>query len=83
VNDVICIEKHKRVDEILDEHGKRLDEHDTDIGALKTNEAVHSVQIDSLVKGIDKLVSTIKWLIGILLSGVIGFFFYALEKKIL
>ncbi len=78
----LCIEKHKRVDEILDNHEERLNDHAKQIDSLNISDAKHDTQIDSLCGKIGDLVVIIKWFIGLLVGSFIGFFFYAVQQVI-
>ena len=78
----LCEEKHKRVNEILDNHEERLNEHSKQIDHLNVSDAKHDTQIDNLCNKIGDLVVTTKWFIGLVAGGFIGFFFYAIQQTI-
>ncbi len=83
----VCVEKHRRIDEKLDVHDKRLNEHAKQLDDLSVSDAKNTTEINNLCKQIGDLVNTIRWLIGILivpmLGGIIGFFFYAAQKGLI
>lgn len=78
----LCIEKHKRVDEILDNHEERLNNHAKQIDSLNISDVKHDTQIDILCEKIGDLVVTTKWFIGLIAGSFIGFFFYAVQQVI-
>lgn len=80
----LCTEKHKRVDERLNHHEKWIGEHEGKIDKLEKSDAVNTEAITNLCTKISDLVTTLKWLIGFVVAplagGLIGLFFYALQK---
>lgn len=78
----VCAEKHKALDEKLFRHEKWLGEHETKIDRLTTSDATNTQAIKELCKKIDDLVGTIKWLIGVSITTLVGFFIYAVQTKI-
>jgi chromosome segregation ATPase len=78
----ICQERHKRVDERLDTHEKRLNSHSEELDRLSTSDARNTNEITNLCKQIGDLVTTLRWLIGLLVSTLGGFFIWALQSKL-
>lgn len=80
----VCAEKHKRTDEKIDHHEKWLNEHEVKIDKLAISDATNTTSINNLCTKISDLVTTLKWLIGFVVAplagGLIGLFFYALQK---
>lgn len=76
----LCDEKHKRVDERLDTHERRLNAHSDQLDGLLVSDAKNTTSLDNLCKQIADLVQTVKWLIGLAGSSLIGFFFYAIQN---
>ncbi|AKN32364.1 hypothetical protein Ccar_16435 [Clostridium carboxidivorans P7] len=74
----VCGLKHKQVKETLDKHEKRLDEHDKKFENLDKIEAVHSEQILSLCKRLDRF----SGIMMVMLGALVGFFFYAIQHNI-
>lgn len=81
-NKDLCVERHENITKKDDEQDRRLDGHDVLLENLQIKEGIHQTQINQLVLSIDNLVKIIKWLIGISATGLVGFFFYAIEQKI-
>lgn len=81
-----CIERHKRIDGILDGHERWLSDHEAKIDRLDRNDATNTAEIGGLCKQIKELVAILKWLIGILvttiLGSLVGFFFYAVQNHL-
>lgn len=67
---------------ILDNHEKRINNHADRLDKLEQNQVEFKVQIQNLVKSIEGLTSTLKWGLGFIMSGVIGFFFYAIQNHL-
>lgn len=82
MNDEICLEKHKRVDERLDIHETRLNNHSERIDKLEQRGSAVDYQIKNLCEKIDGLITTMKWFIGLLVGSFVAFFFYAVQHNI-
>jgi archaellum component FlaC len=76
----LCQERHKRVDERLETHERRLNSHSEELDRLSISDTKNSTQIDNLCDKIDGLVTIIKWFIGLMVGSYVGFFFYAVQK---
>lgn len=66
----------------LDKHEVRINNHSERIDKLEQSNAELKVQIQNLVGSLDNLTSTLKWLIGIVITSLAGFFFYAIQNNI-
>lgn len=75
-------EKFKNHETVLKEHGETLKTHGEDIETLKVSTAVHNTQIETLCDKINDLVVTIKWLIGLSITTLVGFFIYTVQSQI-
>lgn len=86
VSTEMCNERHKSIDEKFGRQEKWLGEHETKLDKLEKSDATNTQAIKELCSKIGDLVSTIRWLIGLLvvpvLGGIIGFFFYAIQRVI-
>ena len=78
--DDLCKHKHERVDEILENHNIRLDDHDKRIDLLEQFQSRSEVQIMDLCKEIESLVSTIKWSMGVLITSLLGFVIWYIQN---
>jgi hypothetical protein len=82
VNEKICDKMHKAIDAKLIQHEKQIDEHDVKIDTLVRSDAANTIEIKNLCKQISDLVTTIKWLIGILVTSLGGFFIWVIQQKL-
>ncbi|MFR4164218.1 MAG: hemolysin XhlA family protein [Paraclostridium sordellii] len=74
---------HEEVkDHMLKDHDKRINNHDERLEKLEQNDAKRDIQIDNLCKSIEGLVNTMKWALGFIFSGGVGFFFYAIQNHL-
>lgn len=88
INPDVCAEKHKALEKEIssmkDHHKKWLNEHEEKIDRLDRSDAANTTSINNLCTKISDLVTTLKWLIGFVVAplagGLIGLFFYALQK---
>lgn len=78
----LCAERHKLVDKELQDHKERLDGHDDDIKRLDRSDAMHTQEINNLTKSINAQTKAIWGLITIVATGLVGFFFFAVEKGV-
>lgn len=67
-------------DKKLAEHDKVLDDHEQKINSLAVSSTKLADSIDNLSSNMEKGFSLMKWLLGVLASGVIGFFFYMIQS---
>ena len=79
----VCKEKHIRIDECLVSHektlrrlGERMDKMDVFSNRLEE-------RLDGLIKQIGKLNSLIMGFMGLIMGGIVTFFFYALQSGLL
>lgn len=78
----LCLEKHKRIDEQLATHGRRLDDHDERIDQLEQYKSKTETTILHLCEKIDGLVKTMRWFIGLLVGAFVSFFFYIVQRGV-
>lgn len=78
----LCLEKHKRIDEKLELHDKRLNNHAARIDKLEQNDKVNNEKISNLCKEIASLVTTMRWFIGLIVGAFVSFFFYAVQNNL-
>ncbi|OSB07981.1 hypothetical protein B2H97_16055 [Paraclostridium bifermentans] len=67
---------------IIDVHERRINNHADRLDKLEQNDAKRDIQIENLCKSIEGLINTLKWGFGFICSGVIGFFFYAVQNQL-
>jgi len=78
----VCEEKHKRIEEKINVHDTRLNNHGDRIDKLEQNQASVNTKIESLCDQIKQLVSVLKWYIGLSVGALVSFFFYAIQHNI-
>ena len=82
-NFAICAEKHKRLDEQLQTHERRLNNHGNRLDQLEQYKSKTEVTILHLCEKIDGLVSIMKWFIGLVVGAFVTFFFYAAQRGLI
>lgn len=75
MNDELIKHQLQIHDKRLNNHGERLDE-------LERGRAATDVKMDNLCEKLEAQTKSINWLIGIMASSLLGFFFYAIQKGI-
>ncbi|MDM8127095.1 hemolysin XhlA family protein [Paraclostridium benzoelyticum] len=64
-------------------HEKRLNDHSPRLDKLEQNDSKRDTQIENLCKSIEGLTNTLKWVFGFIISGGVGFFFYAIQNHLI
>lgn len=75
----VCREKHKRIDERLDNHKDRLNNHGNRIDKLEQFRSSTETEIKNLIIQIGDLISIIKWFMGLFGTALIGFFIWYVQ----
>ena len=78
----VCEEKHKRLEEKINVHDTRLNDHSGRIDKLEQNQSRVDVKIENLCEQIKQLVSIMKWYVGLTVGALVSFFFYAIQHNI-
>ncbi|EPY6430555.1 hemolysin XhlA family protein [Clostridium sporogenes] len=78
----VCEEKHKRLEEKINIHDIRLNDHAGRIDKLEQNQSRVDVKIENLCEQIKQLVSVLKWYIGLSVGALVSFFFYAIQHNL-
>lgn len=66
----------------LEIHDKRLNNHSERIDELEKVRAATDVKMDNLCEKLEAQTKSINWLIGIMASSLLGFFFYVIQNGI-
>lgn len=82
MENAVCMEKHKRVDEKLETHDTRLNNHSNRIDKLEQNNAEMKEKLSGLIDKLGALNTTLKWFIGLMVGSFVSFFFYAVQNNI-
>ncbi|WP_434303953.1 hemolysin XhlA family protein [Clostridium botulinum] len=78
----VCEEKHKRLEEKIDVHDIRLNDHGKRIDKIEQNQSKIDTKIENLCDQLKQLVSVLKWYIGLSVGALVSFFFYAVQYGI-
>ncbi|MDU4597207.1 hemolysin XhlA family protein [Clostridium sporogenes] len=78
----VCEEKHKRLEEKINVHDTRLNDHAGRIDKLEQNQSRVDVKIENLCEQIKQLISVLKWYIGLTVGALVSFFFYAIQHNL-
>ena len=82
MNDEVCLERHKRVDECLDKHDNRLNSHGTRLDCLEQDGRELKTEIKNLCKSLKSMTDIMKWFLTGIGGALISFFFYAVQTGI-
>lgn len=66
----------------LESHEKRLNDHSKEIDELKEGRAASDVKMDNLCERLEAQTKSINWLIGIMATSLLGFFFYVIQTNL-
>ncbi|WP_346896119.1 hemolysin XhlA family protein [Clostridium sp. UBA7503] len=69
--------KHK-----LEVHEKRINNHSERIDELERGRAATDVKMDNLCEKLEAQTKSINWLIGLMATSLLGFFFYAIQTNL-
>lgn len=78
----LCEEKHKRLDERLDTHDKRLNNHADRLDKLEQDNVGLKAEIKNLCDNLKSLTAVMKWFIGLMVGSFVAFFFYAIQHNL-
>lgn len=70
------------VEHCLKVHERRLNEHSKEIDELKEGRAASDVKMDNLCERLEAQTKSINWLIGLIATSLLGFFFYAIQTNL-
>ncbi len=66
----------------LEIHEKRLNNHSERIDELEKGRAATDVKMDNLCEKLEAQTKSINWLIGLMATSLLGFFFYAIQSNL-
>lgn len=76
----LCAEKHKRIDEKIDVHERRLNNHSERLDRIEQVNSKLEERLEGLIQQLSNLNTTMRWFIGLLVGAFISFFFYAVQQ---
>ncbi|HCL4447478.1 TPA: hemolysin XhlA family protein [Clostridium botulinum] len=78
----VCEEKHKRIEEKINVHDIRLNNHSERIDKIEQSQSRTDAKIENLCDQLKQLVSVLKWYIGLTVGALVSFFFYAIQHNL-
>jgi len=82
LNSEICKERHERIQDKLNTHEKRLNNHGDRIDAIERSTDRLDERLGGLIKQLAQINSTLKWFMGLLIGAFVSFFFYAVQRGV-
>lgn len=79
----LCAEKHKRIDEKIDVHERRLNNHSERLDRIEQVNSKLEERLEGLIQQLSNLNTTMRWFIGLLVGAFISFFFYAVQQGVI
>ena len=83
MDDKLCLEKHKRLEEKCELHDTRLNNHGSRIDKLEQDGRELKTELKNLCENLKSLTNMMKWFITAMGGALISFFFYAVQTGIL
>ena len=83
MDEKVCEIRHQRIDERMDVHDKRLNSHSERLDIIEQVNSRLEERLDGLIKQLESLNLTMRWLIGLIIGGIVSFFFYAVQRGVL
>lgn len=77
----LCREKHRRIDEKIETHERRINNHSGRIDSLEQDRSRTDQRIISLCEQIRTLVTTIRWGVGLMMTSLLGFFIWYVQRS--
>ena len=75
MNEELVKEKISTLETRVKEHGKKIDR-------IEIEQAKFAIQIQNLCSDIKNLTGVLKWLVGVIITTLVGFFIFAIQKGI-
>jgi len=69
-------------DHKIEVHEKRINNHSERIDELEKGRAATDVKMDNLCEKLEAQTKSINWLIGLMATSLLGFFFYEIQRNI-
>jgi len=69
-------------DHKIEVHEKRINNHSERIDELEKGRAATDVKMDNLCEKLEAQTKSMNWLIGLMATSLLGFFFYAIQTNL-
>ena len=79
----VCDERHKRLDEKIAIHERRLNNHSERLDRIELANGRLEERLNNLITQLENLNKTIKWFMGLLVGSFVSFFFYAVQQGVI
>jgi len=83
IDEKICDERHRRLDEKIVVHERRLNNHSERLDRIELTSGRLEERLNNLIQQLEQLNKTMKWFIGLLVGSFVAFFFYAAQQGLL
>lgn len=80
---IICEERHKRLDEKIAIHERRLNNHSERLDRIELANGRLEERLNNLITQLENLNKTMKWFMGLLVGSFVAFFFYAVQQGVI
>jgi len=80
---LLCDERHKRLDEKIAIHERRLNNHSERLDRIELANGRLEERLNNLITQLENLNKTIKWFMGLLVGSFVSFFFYAVQQGVI
>jgi predicted nuclease with TOPRIM domain len=77
---LLCDERHKRLDEKIAIHERRLNNHSERLDRIELANGRLEERLNNLITQLENLNKTMKWFMGLLVGSFVAFFFYAVQQ---
>ncbi|MBU5307540.1 hemolysin XhlA family protein [Clostridioides mangenotii] len=67
----------------LDDHENQLKAHSVKLEKIEQQQTKFSIQIENLCSDLKDLTGALKWLVGVLITTLIGFFIYMVQSGLI
>ncbi len=76
----LCEIRHKRLDEKIEVHDKRIDNHSERLDRIELSTGKLEERLEGLINQLGSLNTTLRWFIGLLIGAFVSFFFWAIQQ---
>lgn len=80
MEDKLCEIRHQRLDEKIEVHDKRINNHSERLDRIELSTGKLEERLEGLINQLGSLNTTLRWFIGALIGAFISFFFYAVQN---